>query len=210
MTLNAQIEAILFVAGEPITLDEMARAMQVELEPAMNALLDVQVALDDRGSGLQVVHIAGGYQLATRPDVAEVIGRLLARTASKLSRAALETLAIIAYRQPVTQPEIEAVRGVQVNGVVKTLLERKLIAEAGRKAAIGRPILYATTQEFLHYFALQDLSELPILEEAGDPSQALVSPKPELVGVVSEDSSAEADASHGEELIESAVTDEVH
>ena len=210
MTLNAQIEAILFVAGEPITLDEMARAMQVELEPAMNALLDVQVALDDRGSGLQVVHIAGGYQLATRPDVAEVIGRLLARTASKLSRAALETLAIIAYRQPVTQPEIEAVRGVQVNGVVKTLLERKLIAEAGRKAAIGRPILYATTQEFLHYFALQDLSELPILEEAGDPSQALVSPTPELGGVVSEDSSAEADASHGEELIESAVTDEVH
>jgi segregation and condensation protein B len=97
------------------------------------------------------------------------VGRLIARSARKLSRAALETLAIVAYRQPVTQPEIEVVRGVQVSGVLDTLLDRGLIREQGRKVAIGRPILYATTPEFLHYFALKDLAELPALEAEEPP-----------------------------------------
>lgn len=165
-SLSAAVECMLFVAGEPLSLAEMARALQCEEFVVEAALRELQLALGERGSGLQIVHIACGWQLATRPEHAEAIGRLLARASSKLSRAALETLAIIAYRQPITQPEIEAVRGVSVGGVVKTLLERKLIAEAGRKQTVGRPILYATTPEFLHYFALSGLDELPPLPEA--------------------------------------------
>ena len=108
-----------------------------------------------------MLRIANGWQMATRPEHAEVIGRMLARGSSKLSRASMETLAIIAYRQPITAPEIEAVRGVSVSGVLKTLLERRLISEAGRKATLGRPMLYVTTPDFLHYFALADLEQLP-------------------------------------------------
>lgn len=161
----AAVECLLFVAGEPLSFRDIARALQCDELAAEEALRELQIRLGERGSGLQVVNIAGGYQLATRADYAEPIGRLLARGGNKLSRAALETLAIIAYRQPITQPEIEAVRGVNVAGVLKTLLDRRLIAEAGRKQAVGRPILYATTPEFLHYFALSDLGELPPLEE---------------------------------------------
>jgi len=167
MNLSAAVECLLFVAGEPLTFQEMARALGCDAVTVEMALRELQLRLGETGSGLQVVSIAGGYQLATRPDYAEAIGRLLARSSSKLSRAALETLAIIAYRQPITQPEIEAVRGVVVGSVLKTLLERRLIAEVGRKQAVGRPILYATTPDFLHYFALNDLSELPPLEDVG-------------------------------------------
>ena len=111
--------------------------------------------------------------MATRPEHAEAVGRLLARSSSKLSRAALETLAIIAYRQPITAPEIDAVRGVSSASVLKTLLERRLIAEAGRKATIGRPTLYATTPDFMHYFGLADLSQLPMIEtDAPEPVPA--------------------------------------
>ncbi|MCX6359288.1 MAG: SMC-Scp complex subunit ScpB [Armatimonadetes bacterium] len=118
------------------------------------------------GSGLQVLAIAGGYQLATRTEYADTVARLAARSDSRLSRAALETLAVIAYRQPTTQPEIEAVRGVSVGGVLKTLQERRLIADAGRKATMGRPILYVTTPEFLHYFGLKEIADLPPLDDA--------------------------------------------
>lgn len=158
------VECLLFVAGEPLTFKDIARALPCDEIEAEEALRDLQLRLGESNSGLQVVSIAGGWQLATRPDYAEVVGRLLARGASKLSRAALETLAIIAYRQPITQPEIEAVRGVAAGSVVKTLMERKLIVEAGRKQTVGRPILYATTPDFLHYFALRDLEELPPLD----------------------------------------------
>jgi segregation and condensation protein B len=166
MSLAAALECVLFVAGEPLPIKEMARALQCDELAAEEALRELQLRLGENGSGLQIVTIAGGYQLSTRPDYAEAVGRLLTRGANKLSRAALETLAIIAYRQPITQPEIEAVRGVSGGGVLKTLLERKLVAEAGRKQTVGRPILYTTTPEFLHYFAIGDLSELPPLDEA--------------------------------------------
>lgn len=160
----AQAEAVLFVAGEPLSVGEIARALQCANDQAEEALSALQTRLDESGSSLQILSIAGGYQLSTRPAYAEVIGRLLTRETGKLSRAALETLAIIAYRQPITQPEIEAVRGVGCTSVLRTLVERNLIAEAGRKPTVGRPILYATTPSFLHYFALKDLSELPPLE----------------------------------------------
>ncbi len=161
---EAALECLLFVSGEPVPLPDLARALgqdEIETEAALRSL---QASLTERGSGLQALRIAGGWQLATRPEHAEVIGRMLTRGSSKLSRAAMETLAIIAYRQPITAPEIEAVRGVSVGGVLKTLLERRLIAEAGRKATLGRPMLYVTTPDFLHYFALADLEQLPPLE----------------------------------------------
>lgn len=164
MNYPAAIECLLFVAGEPLTLTTIARALQCDELSAEAAMRELQLRLGETNSGLQVVSIAGGYQLSTRPEYAEVVGRLLARSQSRLSRAALETLAIIAYRQPVTQAEIEAVRGVASGSVLKTLLDRGLIAEMGRKGTVGRPILYGTTSEFLHYFALDNLNDLPPLE----------------------------------------------
>jgi segregation and condensation protein B len=181
MSLAATLECVLFVAGEPLPIKEMARALQCDELTVEEALRELQLRMGESGSGLQIVSIAGGYQLSTRAEYAEAVGRLLARGGNKLSRAGLETLAIIAYRQPVTQPEIEAVRGVSSGGVLKTLLERKLIAEAGRKQTVGRPILYTTTPEFLHYFAIGDLSELPPLDEA---ELALPEPVPSAPAVV--------------------------
>ncbi len=165
MSLDAAVECLLFVAGEPLALADLARAVGCDELTAETALRELQLRLGESGSGLQVVQIAGGWQLSSRPEYGETIARLLARGSNKLSRAALETAAIIAYRQPITQPEIEAVRGVASGSVVKTLVERGLVAEAGRKQTVGRPILYATTREFLHYFGLTDLTELPPLEE---------------------------------------------
>jgi segregation and condensation protein B len=163
-TPEATLECLLFVAGEPVTVADLSRALGQDEINTEAALRSLQVTLTERGSGLQLLRIAGGWQLATRPEHAEAIGRMLTRGSSKLSRAAMETLAIIAYRQPITAPEIEAVRGVSVSGVLKTLLERRLIVEAGRKEALGRPMLYVTTSDFLHYFGIAELSQLPPLE----------------------------------------------
>ncbi|MCS6776722.1 MAG: SMC-Scp complex subunit ScpB [Chloroherpetonaceae bacterium] len=161
--LVAALECLLFVSGEPVPLTELSRATGRDSETIACALHVLRSRLEERGSGLQLLHIAGGWQLSTRPEHAEAIGRLLTRDSHKLSRAALETLAIIAYRQPITAPEIEAVRGVSVSGVLRTLLDRRLIQEAGRKETVGRPVLYRTTPDFLHYFGLSDLSQLPPL-----------------------------------------------
>ena len=162
------LEAYLFVATEPVTPAEIARILQVEAAAIEEALEDIANAYSRRiNSGLHVVRIAGGYQLATRPALATDIARLLAAPGqkSRLSKPALETLAIIAYQQPVTQAEIESVRGVSADGVLKTLTERRLIQETGRKEVAGRPILYGTTPDFLHYFGLHTLEDLPPLED---------------------------------------------
>ena len=162
------LEAYLFVATEPVQAGEIARSLQVDAAAVEEALEDMVNAYARRiNSGLHVVRIAGGYQMATRPALASGIGRLLAAPSQKarLSKPALETLAIIAYQQPVTQAEIEAVRGVSADGVLKTLAERQLITETGRKEVAGRPILYATTPDFLHYFGLHTLEDLPPLED---------------------------------------------
>ncbi len=160
----AAIECLLFVSGEPLPLAELASLLGMSEPATETALRGFQSRLVDCGSALQLLEIAGGWQLATRPELAELVGRFRARGATRLSRAALETLAVIAYRQPTTAPELEAVRGVQVGSVLETLLERRLIAEVGRKATPGRPVLYATTAEFLHYFGLNRLADLPVLE----------------------------------------------
>lgn len=162
------LEAYLFVATEPAQPAEIARILQVEAAAVEEALEDMVNAYARRiNSGLNIVRIANGYQMATRPQLAADIGRLLAAPGqkSRLSKPALETLAIIAYQQPVTQAEIEAVRGVNADGVLKTLTERRLIEETGRKEVPGRPFLYGTTPDFLHYFGLNTLEDLPPLED---------------------------------------------
>ena len=169
-SLVGVLECLLFVAGEPLTIAEMARATVRDDISVERELRELQVVLTQRNSGIQLVQIAGGWQLATRPEHSDAVARLMARASGKLTRAGMETLAIIAYRQPITVPEIEAVRGVSSAGVIKTLLDRRLIVDAGKKATAGRPSLYTTTQDFLHYFGLKDLAHLPEIDlDAPDP-----------------------------------------
>ena len=162
-TLASIIECLLFAVGEPLTAKELAKTTETDeasVHTAVRLLRDRYAV-----SGLQIVEIAHGYQMATRPEFAPAVAKLLAPNAHRLSRPALETVTIIAYRQPCTQAEIEAIRGVASDGVLKTLTEREMIKEAGRKQTPGRPILYATTEAFLHYFGLSDLADLPLLDE---------------------------------------------
>ena len=166
--LLSLLEAYLFVAIEPVQVADVARSLGLEpalVEETLEALANLYARR--LNSGLHVLRLAGGYQLATKPHLSEDIARLLAAPGARarLSKPALETLAVIAYQQPVTQAEIEAVRGVSVDGVLKTLAERRLIREEGRKPVPGRPILYATTPDFLHYFGLNTLEDLPPLED---------------------------------------------
>ncbi len=167
--LSPILECLLFVAGEPVTAAQAARLLEIEEEAAATAFEALRDERAGRG-GLQVARVAGGYQLRTRPEYAAIITRFLQPDPQKLSRQAVETLAVIAYRQPVTQPDIDALRGVSSSGVLRTLLDRGLIREAGRKETPGRPILYATTTEFLKHFGLGELSELPNLEESAGAS----------------------------------------
>lgn len=161
--ISRALECLLFVATEPVPMKTLVEVLREDEECLQNALRLLEERLQE--SGLQVVQVAGGYQLSTRPEFAEVVARYLQPQPTKLSRAAPETVAIIAYRQPITLPEIEAIRGVQSEGVVRTLLQRGLIQEVGRKQTAGRPVLYGTTPQFLHYFGLNSLEELPELDE---------------------------------------------
>jgi len=164
--LKAIIESLLFAAGEPVSLNRLAAVLdsvpKAEIQNALGAL-GSQYA--QGGRGLTVEEVAGGYQLRTRKEFAPQIRKLLAGKPPRLSRSLLETLAIVAYRQPVTRPEIEQVRGVDCGGVLETLLERRLVKIGGRKEAPGRPMLYETTSEFLEVFGLKDLDSLPDLKE---------------------------------------------
>ena len=161
--LKHVLECVLFVASEPMSSKLIADTLEIEQARVEDALASLQEDLNE-GHGLQLVRVAGAYQLCTRPEFGDYCAMILQPAKRKLSKAALETLAVVAYRQPCTMPEIEAVRGVSVDGVIKTLSERGLVKEAGRKQAPGRPILYATTEEFLEYFGLNDTSELPDID----------------------------------------------
>jgi segregation and condensation protein B len=164
-SLLGMVEALLFVSGEPLSLKAIAKATEWDEEAVLDALQELQERSINSDSGLQVMEIAGGWQLGTRPEYAPTIGKLLAPHANRLTKPALETVTIIAYRQPLTQAEIEAIRGVGCDGVLKTLTERELIGEVGRKQTPGRPILYGTTPQFLHYFGMASLEELPPLPD---------------------------------------------
>lgn len=165
-TLCPVIEAVLFTAGDPLTLAELAVVCEADEPSLREALAALRADYGANQRGLQLAEVAGGYQLTTRPEYAVWVGRVHRMIREvRVTRPALETLAIIAYRQPLTRHEIEAIRGVDCAGVLKTLLERRLIKITGRKAAAGRPLLYGTGQEFLQCFGLKDLSELPKLRE---------------------------------------------
>jgi segregation and condensation protein B len=165
--IKAVLEAIVYVAEEPLTLAQIAAALH-EPEDRIRGLLDqLIVEFDAPGHGISIREVAGGYKMATKPEHHDAVRDFVKslKPPLKLSLPALETLAVIAYKQPVTSPEIQEIRGVQGGGVMKTLLDRKLIAHAGRKNVVGKPILYKTTKEFLIQFGLKDLSELPTLKE---------------------------------------------
>jgi segregation and condensation protein B len=161
------IEACLFATGDVITPAEFSSRMGYDLPLVQEQFAELWREYGDSpDSGFTLVKIAGGYQMVTRPELANDIGKYLSAASGRngLSRAALETMAIVAYRQPVTQSEIEAVRGVSVDGVLKTLIDRSLVVVSGRKPVPGRPLLYSSTPEFLSYFGLDSLAELPALE----------------------------------------------
>ena len=166
--LEAAVEAILFVAGEPLSRDEILSAFEEEEKEPAGAAIDAVLARygDGEGRGVVAETVAGGIRLATRPELHGYLKKFFeSEDRGRLSMAALETLAIVAYRQPVTAPEIQELRGVGSSGVLKTLLERRLIRIAGRKQVVGKPFLYATTREFLMQFGLGSLDDLPPLEE---------------------------------------------
>jgi len=179
MSLKAQLEAIIYAAETPITLDQItalvkdsvaAEGVSSEAEiksRVRSSLLELVGAYGSSDHGIEIREVAGGYRMSTKPEQHEVV-RAFAKSLKppvRLSLPALETLAVIAYKQPVTVPEINDIRGVDSGGVIGTLLDRKLITTAGRKQVIGRPILYKTTKEFLMRFGLKDISELPSMEE---------------------------------------------
>jgi len=163
------IEALIFVSDEPLSTKVIAEVLEEDrgvIEEALNGLV---AEFNGRNSGLQLREVAGGWQFATRPEYHEHVRAFLkTRPSAKLTLASLETLAVIAYRQPVTVPEILEIRGVQSPSSIKTLLDKKLIVAKGRKETIGRPMMYGTSKEFLLQFGLKDLSELPSVEDFHD------------------------------------------
>jgi segregation and condensation protein B len=161
------LEAIVYVTDEPLSAQQIAAALERPIDVVKRTLDELVAEYARPEHGLGIREVAGGYKMATKAEHHEAVRAFVKKLTPplKLSLAALETLAVIAYKQPVTTPEIIEIRGVQGAGVLKTLLDRKLIAESGRKNVVGKPILYKTTKEFLVQFGLKDLNELPTLKE---------------------------------------------
>ena len=168
--LKPVIEAIIFASPEPVTPKTLYKLLDAEPREDVDAALAAVRADYERVGGLQIVEIAGGYQITTRPEFHEWVRKLFhERTTQKLTVQSLETLAVIAYKQPVTAPEIAEIRGVSSStGVLSTLIERKLVKTVGRKQVVGRPFMYGTTREFLERFGLNDLGDLPKVDELSD------------------------------------------
>jgi segregation and condensation protein B len=165
--MRAILEALLYASADPVGLEELKEAFgadrAAEVEAALSGLLEEYRA---EGRGLTIEQVAGGYRITTRQELAGVLREFVKRrNRTRLSRAALETLALVAYKQPVTAPEVEAVRGVNPSSILKSLLERRMIRILGRKRVVGKPFLYGTTPEFLEHFGLNSLDDLPSLEE---------------------------------------------
>ena len=218
MSLKAQLEAIIYAAETPITTDQITQlvresviaagaADEAEVKSRVRASLEELVA--DYGTpdhGIEIRQVAGGYRMSTKPEQHEMV-RSFAKSLKppiRLSLPALETLAVIAYKQPATVPEINEIRGVDSGGVIATLLDRKLITTAGRKQVIGRPILYKTTKEFLMRFGLKDVNELPSMEEF----EKLVAESFQSELIPAEDAAQTTDSAQPEEIAESAAQKE--
>ena len=168
--LRSAIEAVLFVTNEPVKLDDLVDAFgEAERAAIVEQLEELKRVLEANVGGFMLEQTAGGWRLATRPEHEPTLKKYFAKKGeNRLSLAALETLAIVAYRQPVTAPEVSELRGVNTTGVIRTLLERRMIRVAGRKNVVGSPFLYRTTKEFLVHFGLNDIRDMPRLEEFGD------------------------------------------
>ena len=186
--LKPILEALIFASPDPLTPKAVYKLLESEPKEDVDAAIEALKRDYERPGGLQLVEVAGGYQIVTKPELHEWVRRLFEeRSSQRLSVQALETLAVIAYKQPVTAPEIAEIRGVNTAGVLGTLLDRRLVKVAGRKRVIGRPFLYATTREFLIRFGLKDLGDLPKIEEMAealgfDVPPALAQPsQPELL-----------------------------
>jgi segregation and condensation protein B len=200
------VEALLFASDTPVEAERIQEVLDLESVAAARELVEsLRGRLDAEGRGLQVMEVGGGYRLVTRPEVAPWLVKLArSRTRSRLSRPSLETLAIIGYRQPVSRPEVDAIRGVNSEAVLDNLLERRMIRIAGRKESPGRPFLYETTREFLVAFGLRDLGDLPKVEgELVVPDLAeaaaaqLAEPQPEHEETAAGDDSSEQDPGSG-------------
>lgn len=161
------IEALLFASEKPITIEQIKDVLEeIDSRDIRALLMELKLEYENLGKSFKIYEVAGGFQMATEPAYAEYLKKFYkVKYKDRLSRPALETLAIVAYRQPITRADIEDIRGVNVDGVIKTLLDRSLIRIVGRKDAPGRPIIYGTTKEFLDRFGLNSLSELPRLSE---------------------------------------------
>ncbi len=218
MSLKAQLEAIIYAAETPITTEQITQlvkesviaagaADEAEVKSRVRASLEELVA--DYGTpdhGIEIRQVAGGYRMSTKPEQHEMV-RSFAKSLKppiRLSLPALETLAVIAYKQPATVPEINEIRGVDSGGVIATLLDRKLITTAGRKQVIGRPILYKTTKEFLMRFGLKDVNELPSMEEF----EKLVAESFQSELIPAEEAAQTTDSAQPEEIAESAAQKE--
>ncbi|MGI8898540.1 MAG: SMC-Scp complex subunit ScpB [Pyrinomonadaceae bacterium] len=172
---KAIIEALIYVSDEPLNAKSIADVLKEDPSVIEAGIANLVEEFNGRGSGLHLREVAGGWQFATRPEYHEHVRAFLkSRPSAKLSLASLETLAVIAYKQPITVPEILDIRGVQSPSSIKTLLDKKLIVAKGRKEAIGRPMMYGTSKQFLIQFGLKDLSELPSIEDFEDLASGIV------------------------------------
>lgn len=176
------IETLLFITDEPLGVGKIAQAVGVrekDREKVVSFVTDIQREYEERGGPLQVLEVANGYQMATRPQFAAVVRRLFKdKMVMRLSKPALETLSIVAYRQPLTRAEIEEIRGVEVIAALETLLEKGLVRVVGRKETVGRPLLYGTTMEFLRHFGLRSLGDLPPIDSFAPPPDPDAEPIP--------------------------------
>ncbi|MBV8519755.1 MAG: SMC-Scp complex subunit ScpB [Acidobacteria bacterium] len=224
--LRAALEAILFVSSDPVKVDDLAESFADEGKDAIAAQLDeIRRALEEHAGGFMLEQTAGGWRLATRAEHDVVLRKYFAKKGeNRMSIAALETLAIVAYRQPITAPEVSDIRGVNSTGVLRTLLERRMIRVSGRKNVVGSPFLYRTTKEFLVHFGLNDIRDLPALEEFGDligeninddlvaaihNAELAPAPVEEMSEEVSEEATEVADENAGEEhAVVAEVSDE--
>jgi segregation and condensation protein B len=202
--VRATVEALIFASPEPITPKRLCRLLSEEPKEDVLAAIESLKADYENRPGLQMVEVAGGYQIVTRPELNEWVRRLFhEQSASKLTVAGLETLAVIAYKQPITALEIGEIRGVNTSGVLSTLLERHLIKIAGRKNVVGRPFVYATTKEFLIRFGLKDLNDLPKIEDMAealgfDPPAGLIERTPAEDVLPLDEGDAEAASAQGD------------
>ncbi|HEX3353132.1 MAG TPA: SMC-Scp complex subunit ScpB [Terriglobales bacterium] len=226
MSLKAKLEAIIYAAETPITLDHIVELLNesaiaegaTEDEVKSHVRVALEELIDDCAAahrGIEIRQVAGGYRMSTKPEHHDVV-RDFAKSLKppiRLSLPALETLAVIAYKQPVTVPEISEIRGVDSSGVIATLLDRKLITTAGRKAVIGRPILYKSTKEFLLRFGLKDVNELPSMEEfeklVAESFQSEMLPLPEVGAENGNNIAADSSAPQAQSDSESTEMDEV-